>query len=95
MDKLLKALGVLVLSVSYIFYRLFVLIKIYGYIAVKMFGLPHVGMWQMFAISFLFGCFNIEYKKHEKQELDEIGIKYASLFAILSLCWLFAYLYFG
>ena len=60
MSKVFEIVGFIVFSIALLFYRLFVLGKIWGYIAVKMFGLPVMSMWQIFAINWLLSAFTSE-----------------------------------
>jgi len=94
MDKFLKVIGYLGLCVGYIFYRLFVLRKIWGYIAVKMFGLPQVSMWQMFAISYIANMLTSDFESDDVRP-EERAKKLASSFAAVSVAWLICYLFFG
>ena len=94
MDKLLKTLGVLVLCILLTFYRLFVIVKVWGYIAVKTLELPPIGMWKAFAISMLITLF-ISNDKSEKRSMDEIAnALFANAFST-SFLWFINYLIFG
>jgi hypothetical protein len=70
MDKVLKGLGVLTLSIGVMFYRLFVLTRVWDIIAVKMFNLTPIGLYKAFAIATLLGVFTVDYGVVASQPKD-------------------------
>lgn len=97
MEKLLGLLGVGVLMVASIFYELFVQTKVWGYIAVKMFNLPAISLWQAFAIGSLIGIFVVNFnKKAEKTEdLKDAATKIGTKVLGYTLAWGLLYWIFG
>ncbi len=95
MDKVLKLFGNLAFGVALIFYRLFVFIKMWGYIGIKMFHLPPVGYWQMFAISLFVSAITTDFKSEDRHSVEESTQFLVRNFVGLSLVWGVSYLLFG
>lgn len=91
----MNALVLLILGLVSVLYRLFVFTKVWGYVAVKMFHLPAITMWQAFAISCLLGVYLTNGRQLEKPETKENIIRNVRFIAILSLCWLISWLIFA
>ena len=97
MEKFLKLLVLFALSVAFFFYRLFIIIKVWGYIAVKLFGLPPVDLWKAFAVASLMGVFTLSRKDLEsKKQTTEKQIAEVITFALVfTFYWGMDYWFFG
>lgn len=95
MDKLLKAIGVLVLLAVGFFFRLFVSTKVWALIAVKHFGLQPIGLWQAFAISYLLATLTVDTHSASEKEAESIGIRGVSRIIVYAFSWFLAYLLFS
>jgi Na+/H+ antiporter NhaC len=91
----MKVLAALILGLASILYRLFVFTKVWGYIAVKMFHLPAVTMWQAFAISCLLGIFLIDGRKLDQKDIEEGMGRNVRGILTMSLAWLISWLIFA
>ena len=96
MENALKWLGYIVAAIAVMFYRLFVCVKVFGYIGVKLFHLSPITMWQAFAISSLLHVFTADYSAESKStDLDEAAKKLLRVWLTISLAWLISWLIFG
>lgn len=94
-SKLYQTLGLIALGIGGMFYHYFVITKVWGYIAVKMFGLPPIGLWKAFAIAFLVATLRADYSDKGKTDLDKTQKDVLRLYFGITLAWGLGYLFFG
>ena len=96
MKTLLKWIGVMALSSGYAIYRCFVITKVWGYIAVRMFHLSPIGLWEAFAVSCLVGIFTYSctVETSKDKEPEAYAGKLLGGFLVLSAVWGIDYLIF-
>ena len=97
MDKILKGLGIFVLALAVMLYRLFICVKVWGYVLVKMFGLAPITMWQAFAISSAITAFTYVQPKEdrEKESSEQFAKRALTQAVVLFVNWLICYCFFG
>lgn len=93
MDKILQLLAVMGLAILSAFFRFFVFIKLWGYIAIPM-GAPQIGLMGAFGISLLVGHLTAEYKEN-KDGTEEALKKVVYSFLSSAIAWGFGYWIFG
>lgn len=97
MEKAMTQLGLIFASLTALLFKLFVITKVWGYVAVKLFGLPPIGLWKAFALSCLFGLvtFKAADLTTKKQTTEERVVEILTYSVVLSLGWFIDWVLFG
>ncbi len=95
LSQLFEALGLIVLGLVAMFYRYFVITKVWGYVAVKLFHADPIGLWKAFAISFLVGLMKADFNDKEKTNMEKAQKNLLMVFIGVTLAWGLGYLLFG
>lgn len=96
MEKLLKLLGLLVLTIPLAILKAFVVSKVWALTVVPMFHAPEITKWQAFAITYLVSTMMINGHDYSAdKEIDEVVGNYIGQAVALLLTWGVATLIFG
>jgi len=86
MDKLLKIVGMLFLTIAFFYLRLIVLIKIYNHTVLHL-GAPAITLLSMFSLSMFLHAVTYVYKKPNESGAEETVKQYAGTLIGLLIIW--------
>lgn len=89
MEDILKAIGMIALVITSIFYQLFVFTKIWSYVAVPL-GAPAIGLMTAWGIGLVIGIF----VPHPDIKNKELAQALLNKMAVLTFSWGLAYWFF-
>lgn len=92
MNSFLLFLGAIALGITHIFYRLFVMSRIWLYVMVPL-GAPVIGLWNIWGLSLFIAC-SIGPQEQER-DLKKAAEQTVESFVSLSIGWFLAWALFG